>query len=82
MKPAASQTKRTNTRFEAKQQGCTLPQWIVPKGSNEEKRLMQGMIKHLQETDDIDNMSLYRYLFREADAIANQLHLVPILRKA
>lgn len=81
MKTTTAQAKRTGARIEAKQQGLTLPQWKVPKGSNEEKRPMQGMLKHLQETDGIDNAGIYRYLFREADAITNQLHLVPVLRK-
>ena len=81
MTTATAHAKRTSARIEARQQGLTLPQWKVPQGNNEEKRLMQGMLKHLQETDEIDNAGLYRYLFREADTLANQLHLVPVLRK-
>ena len=81
MRTTASQAKRTSARIEAKQQGHTLPQLKAPKGSYGEKRLLQGMIRHLQVTDDIENAGLYRNLFREAEVIPNQLHLVPVLRK-
>ena len=73
--------KRTSARIEARQQGLTLTQWRVPTGSNEEKRFMQGMLKHVQDKDDVDNAGLYRYLFWEAEVIKTQLHLVPVLRK-
>lgn len=71
---------RTSARIVAKQ-GLNLPRWKTPTGNNDEKRMMQAMVKHLQETDEVDNVALYKYLFREAEIVKTQLHLVPVLRK-
>jgi hypothetical protein len=69
---------RNSARIEARQ---TLPGWTVPTGNNDERRLMQSMIEHLQVTDEIEDARLYRYLFQESEAIRNDLRTVKVFRR-
>ena len=79
MRPAATAT-RTSARIEARQ-GTILPSWTIPTGNNDERRLMQALIAHLQATDNIDDAGLYRYLFKESDVIRNDLKNVKVFRR-
>ena len=77
MKPTAT---RTSARIEARQ-GTSLPGWSTPTGNNDEQRLMQALIAHLTATEDIEDVRLYCYLFKESAAIKNDLTTVKVFRR-
>ena len=71
---------RSSARIEARH-GSHLPGWTVPTGNNDERRLMQALIAHLQVAEDIDDARLYRFLFQESDAINSDLKTVKVFRR-
>ena len=70
---------RTSARIEARQ-GSSLPGWAIPTGNNDERRLMQALLDHIQATDDIDDTGLYRYLYKESEVIRNDLKTLKVFR--
>ena len=71
---------RSSARIEARQ-GPHLPGWTVPTGNNDERRLMQVLLAHLQVAEDINDARLYRFLFQESEAINNDLKSVKVFRR-